>query len=157
MNDSAPTLSADNGTQNESEKRSENLVKTKSMQPTKTQPSVLLKLSVLQGISTLAFALGVYYFTDAREALSAAFGGVIAVIGSLYSAGRLFTAKHDAAATEILIRFYISVMLKIAFTLLMMGICLIVIKASVLPFIISYLIAAVIMNLLVLLVPSKLD
>jgi len=124
------------------------------MQPTKTQPGELLKLAALQIIFTIVFTLGIYYCFDAREALSALFGGVIAAIGSCYSAGRLFTTKQDAVAAEILARFYISVVLKIVFTLIMMGICLVVIKVSVLPFIIAYLIAAVIVNLLILLLPT---
>ena len=94
---------------------------------------------------------------DAREALSALFGGVIAIIGSLYSAGRLFSTKHDAVAAEMLVRFYVSVILKIIFTLVMMTICLIILKVSLLPFIIAYLLAAVVVNLLMLLVPAQLD
>ena len=127
------------------------------MQASKTQPSVMLRLAFMQLVSTVIFALGLYYWFDAREALSAVFGGVIAVIGSLYSAGRLFTTKQDASAAETLLRFYVSVVLKIIFTLVLMVVCMIVLRVSMLPFIISYLIAAVIVNLLVLLLPSKLD
>jgi F0F1-type ATP synthase assembly protein I len=127
------------------------------MQPSKTQPSVLLKLALLQLFGTAVFSIAMLICFDAREALSALFGGVIAVIGSLYSAGRLFSAKPNAVAAEILIRFYVSVVLKFIFTLAMMAICLIVLKVSLLPFIIAYLISAVIINCLVLLVPSKLD
>ncbi|MFQ3245752.1 MAG: F0F1-type ATP synthase assembly protein I [Arenicella sp.] len=127
------------------------------MQPSKTQPSVLLKLALLQLFGTAVFSIAMLICFDAREALSALFGGLIAVIGSLYSAGRLFSAKPNAVAAEILIRFYVSVVLKFIFTLAMMAICLIVLKVSLLPFIIAYLISAVIINCLVLLVPSKLD
>ena len=56
-----------------------------------------------------------------------------------------------------LARFYASVVLKIVFTLAMMVICITVLKVSLLPFIIAYLIAAVIVNWLMLLVPAKLD
>ena len=79
------------------------------------------------------------------------------MIGSLYSAGRLFTTKQGASASERLARFYASVVLKIIFTLAMMVICITVLKVSLLPFIIAYLIAAVIVNWLMLLVPAKLD
>jgi F0F1-type ATP synthase assembly protein I len=127
------------------------------MQPSKAQPGVLLNLALLQAVSTLVFSLAMLYCFDAREALSSVFGGVIAVIGSLYSAGRLFFTKQSAVAAEILVRFYVSVILKIVFTLAMMAICLIVMKVSVLPFIIAYLLAAVVVNLLVLLVPAQLD
>jgi len=127
------------------------------MQVSKTQPGVLLKLALLQTVSTAVFSIALFYCFDAREALSALFGGAIAIIGSLYSAGRLFTTKQDAIAAEILVRFYVSVILKIIFTLAMMAICLIVIKVSVLPFIIAYLLAAMVVNLLMLLVPARLD
>lgn len=161
MNNSASTSNTgENSSQSvksKPEQRNEILAKPKPMLPTKTQPSVMLKLAAMQAISTLIFALGVYYCFDAREALSAVFGGCIAIVGSLYSAGRLFTTKQDANAAEILLRFYISVVLKIIFTLALMALCMIVLKVSMLPFIVSYLIAAVIVNLLVLLIPAKLD
>lgn len=127
------------------------------MQVSKAQPGVLLKLALLQTIGTAVFSIAMLVFFDAGQALSALYGGAIAAIGSLYSAGRLFTTKKEAAAIEILNRFYASVVLKIIFTLTMMGICISVLKVSLLPFIISYLIAAVIMNMLVLLVPARLD
>lgn len=127
------------------------------MQPSKTQPAVLLKLALFQLLGTVVFSVVMLACFDAREALSALFGGAIAIIGSLYSAGRLFSTKQNAVAAEMLIRFYVSVVLKFIFTLAMMVICLIVLKVSLLPFIIAYLISAVVINWLVLLVPSKLD
>ncbi len=127
------------------------------MQVSKTQPGVLLKLALLQIVGTAVFSIAMLVCFDAREALSALFGGAIAVVGSLYSAGRLFTTKQNAVAAEILARFYVSVILKIIFTLAMMVICLIVIKVSILPFIIAFLLAAVVANLLMLLVPAQLD
>ena len=122
---------------------------------TKSQPSVLIKLALLQTLGTLIFSLALYYCFDKREALSALLGGLIASVATLYSAGRLFTTKHDGQAEEILLRFYLSVALKVLFTLLMMAICIIVIKVSLLPFIIAYLLAAVVINLLFLLVPHQ--
>lgn len=127
------------------------------MQMSKTQPGLLLKLALLQTIGTAVFSIAMFACFDAREALSALFGGAIAIIGSLYSAGRLFSTKQGAVAAEMLIRFYVSVVLKIIFTLVMMSICLIILKVSLLPFIIAYLIAAVVVNLLMLLVPAQLD
>ena len=127
------------------------------MQVSKTQPGVLLKLALFQTFGTAIFCIAILLCFNRFEALSALFGGVIAIIGSLYSAGRLFTTKQDAVAAEILVRFYVSVVLKIIFTLVMMAICLIIIKVSVLPFIIAYLLAAMVVNLLMLLVPSQLD
>jgi F0F1-type ATP synthase assembly protein I len=127
------------------------------MQASKSQPSVLLTLALMQLFGTVVFSIAMLVCFDAREALSALFGGGIAIIGSLYSAGRLFFTKQDAVAAEMLIRFYVSVVLKFIFTLAMMAICLIVLKVSLLPFIIAYLISAIVVNWLVLLVPSKLD
>lgn len=123
---------------------------------TKSEPKVLLKLVLLQVLATLTFSLVLFYCFDKREALSALFGGSIAAIASLFFAGRLFTSKPAAkdqvsAASEMLIRFYFSVALKALLTLALMAICVIVIKVSMLPFIIAYLLAAVIVNWLFLL------
>lgn len=122
---------------------------------TKSQPSVLIKLALLQAVGTVVFSLVLYYCFDAREALSALLGGLIACMATLYSAARLFSSKQDAEAQEILFRFYVSVALKVLFTLLMMAICIIVLKVSLLSFIIAYLLAAVVTNLLFLLVPHQ--
>ena len=121
---------------------------------TKSEPAVLLKLALAQIFWTIVFSAVLYYCFDAREALSALFGGIIASIASVYSAVRLFTARSGSDPQEILIRFYISVVIKVLFTLAMMAICIIVIKVSLLPFIIAYLLAAVVINLLFLLVPQ---
>ncbi|MFT6724343.1 MAG: F0F1-type ATP synthase assembly protein I [Arenicella sp.] len=130
---------------------------TQVMQTSKTQPGALFKLALLQLLGTAIFTITMLVCFDAHEALSAFFGGVIAMIGSLYSAGRLFFSRQDAVAAEILVRFYVSVVLKFIFTLAMMAICLIVLKVSLLPFIVAYMLAAVVMNWLVLLVPAELD
>lgn len=121
----------------------------------KSKPSLVLKLAFLQFIGTVVFSLILLYCFDTREALSAFFGGLIAAIASIFFASRLFTTKNDAQATEMLVRFYFSVTFKMLFTLVMMAICIIVIKVSMLPFIIAYLLAAVIMNLVFLLVPTN--
>jgi len=112
---------------------------------------LVLKLALLQFLGTAVFSLVLFYCFDAREALSAFFGGLIAAIASIFFASRLFTTRHDAQAAEMLVRFYFSVTFKVLFTLVMMAICIFFIKVSILPFIISYLIAAVIINWLFLL------
>lgn len=117
----------------------------------KSKPSVILKLALCQLICTTFFSLVLYYCFDAREALSALFGGLVAALSSVFFASRLFAVKDDAPAQEMLIRFYISVALKVLFTLLMMAIFIIVMKVSILPFIIAFLLAAVIVNWLFLL------
>lgn len=117
----------------------------------------MVKLAAWQFAGTVLFGLVLYVLTDARVAVSALFGGSIAALTSLYMAGRLFTARarsgESQSAPEMLVRFYVSVVLKVLFTLAMMAICIIVIKVSVAPFIIAYLVAAVAINLLFLLVP----
>lgn len=120
------------------------------------QPSDLLKLAFLQALFTTVFAIVLYFCFDARQAVSALFGGLIASVMTLFMAGRLFSAiristMREVQAGESLIRFYLSVVLKTVFTLIMMVICLIVIEVAVLPFIIAYLISAVIINWLCLL------
>jgi len=117
----------------------------------KSKPGTVLKLALLQFIGTVFFSLVLYYCFDTREALSAFFGGLIAVLSSVFFAGRLFSTKQTAAAEEMLIRFYFSVAFKVLFTLAMMAICIIVIKVSMLSFIVAYLLAAVIVNWLFLL------
>ena len=125
-----------------------------------TNPGAMLKLASLQAIGTVVFSLGLYYCFDAREALSGLFGGLTATVMSLFMAGRLFASYRisrlrDVPPGETLLRFYLSVVLKILFTLAMMGIFIVVIEVSILPFIIAYLIAAIIVNLCFLLVDAK--
>lgn len=128
--------------------------KSKPQFESKSKPGVVLKLALLQFVGTVFFSLVLLYCFDTREALSALFGGLIAVLASVFLAGRLFTTKQTAEAEEILVRFYISATLKVLFTLAMMAISIIFIKVSVLPFILAYLVAAVIINWLFLLIPD---
>ncbi|MFT5137197.1 MAG: F0F1-type ATP synthase assembly protein I [Arenicella sp.] len=120
----------------------------------KSKPGLVVKLAFLQTFGTAIFSLALYYCFDTREAISGLFGGLIAAAASLFFAGRLFTTKQDAQAQEILFRFYFSEAFKVLFTLAMMAICIIVVKVSMLPFIIGYLLAAVVINWLFLLVPE---
>ncbi len=122
--------------------------------------SEMLKLALLQLTSTIAFSVVMYFCYGVGQSLSAFYGGLIAALMSAFMATRMFTTHrlatiHDMPAAERLARFYVSVILKVLFTLMMMAIFIVVIKVSVLPFIIAYLIAAVIVNLLMLLVPSR--
>lgn len=117
----------------------------------------MLKLAFLQMLSTVAFSGGVYYCFGVGDALSAMFGGSVAALMSAFMASRMFTTHRLAAvkemsANERLARFYAAAILKVLFTLVMMGIFIAVIKVSMLPFIIAYLIAAVIVNLCFLLI-----
>ena len=121
----------------------------------KSKPSLVLKLAFLQFFGSVVFSLVLLYCFDTREALSAFLGGSIAAIASIFFASRLFTTKNDAQATEMLVRFYFSVTFKMLFTLVMMAICIIFIKVSMLPFIIAYLIAAVVINWLFLLIAAR--
>lgn len=119
-----------------------------------TKPLVMLRLALLQFLATLVFSLGIFCFYDIVQALSALFGGLVACIASLFAAGRLFFSAKPAKqqpAEQILARFYVSEILKIILTLALMAIFIIVIKVSILPFIIAYLLSAMIVNWLVLL------
>lgn len=117
----------------------------------KTRPGDLLRLALLQLTGSVVFSLALYYCFDLREALSAFFGGVIAVLASGFSAWQLYRGGQNLQAEEMLARFYVSVVLKVIFSLAMMAIFIIVIKVSVLPFILAYLLAAVVVNWLALL------
>lgn len=147
MNDS---VSSNNRKNNGYDEPDSELWQPREMEPTETEPRVLLKLALMQLAGTLLFSLVLWFVFDAREGLSAFFGGFIAVFGSLYSAGRLFTSKQNTEAVDSLRRFYASIVIKIVFTLVMVAICVIVIKVSFLPFIIAYLIAAVVVNIMAL-------
>lgn len=147
MNDS---MSNNNRQNNGYDDPDSELWQPREMEPTKTEPKVLLKLALMQLVGTVLFSVVLLFIFDVREGLSAFFGGFIATFGSLYSAGRLFTAKQDAEAVDSLRRFYASIVIKIVFTLVMVAICVIVIKVSFLPFIIAYLIAAVVVNVMAL-------
>ena len=116
---------------------------------------VIVKLALLQMIGTVAFSGVLYFCFDARQALSALLGGLVASVTSFYMAGRLFTSKQECPPEEMLARFYASVVLKVILTLAMIAICIIVMKVSFLPFIIAYFIAAGIVNWLFLLVPDS--
>ena len=119
-----------------------------------SKPSVVLKLAFLQLLGTIVFSISLYYCFDSREAVSALLGGLIASLATVFFAGRLYSSKQSVMAEEMLARFYVSVMLKAIFTLAMMAICIIVIEVSMLPFIIAYLLAAVVVNWLILLIPD---
>ena len=117
----------------------------------------MLKLALLQMTSTLAFSGGMFYCFGVADGLSALFGGSIAALMSVFMATRMFTTHRLATTREMspnerLARFYAAALLKVLFTLMMMGILIVVIKVSMLPFIIAYLIAAVIVNLCFLLI-----
>jgi len=116
---------------------------------------MIVKLALLQLIGTVAFSVVMYYCYDTRQAVSALLGGLIAVVSSFYMAGRLFTSKQGRPPEEMLARFYASVVLKIVFTIAMMAVCIIVMKVSVLPFIIAYFVSAGVINWLFLLVPDS--
>ncbi len=116
---------------------------------------VIVRLALLQMIGTLAFSAVMYYCFGAQQAISALLGGCIASISSFYMAGRLFTSKQGCPPEEMLARFYASFVLKVLLTVVMMGICIVVVKVSVLPFIVSYFISAGIINWLFLLMPDE--
>ena len=121
---------------------------------TQRKSGVIVKLALLQMIGAIAFSGVLYFCFDARQALSALLGGLIAAITSFYMAGRLFTSKQQCPPEAMLARFYASIVLKVVLTISMMAICIIVMKVSVLPFIISYFMSAAVVNWLFLLVPD---
>ena len=122
---------------------------------TKAKPSVVLKLALLQFLVTLVISILVWLVFNQHQAWSALLGGLIAALANLFFAGRLFVTQADLQATQILRRFYRSVSMKVLFTLTMFAICIIVIKVSILPFIITYFVAAMIVNWLFLLMKGS--
>ena len=122
----------------------------------KARPRVLLRLALLQLTGSVVFSLALYFCFDLREALSAFFGGLIAVFASAFSAWQLYRGGQNLQAEEMLARFYISVVLKVICSLAMMAAFIIVIKVSVLPFVVAYLFTALVVNWLALLLPESL-
>jgi len=115
------------------------------------RPGLIAKLALLQLLATIVLSLVFCIVFDTRVAVSALFGGLIAALTTLYMAGRLFATRNLVQAPQILVRFYSSVVLKVLFTLLMMAVCIVLIKVSIVPFIVAYLVAAVAVNWLFLL------
>ena len=120
----------------------------------KQTSAMIVKLACLQLVATLCFSAVIYYCYDAHQAISALLGGLIAVLSSVYMAGRLFKSR-GRPAEEMLGLFYSSVVLKAVFVITMMAICIIVVKVSFLSFIVSYFVSAAVVNWLFLLVPDK--
>jgi F0F1-type ATP synthase assembly protein I len=125
----------------------------------------LLQLALLQFISTVAFSLTIYVCFTSYEGLSALFGGLVAVLANMYVALKarkpviiepsVTESDELAPAVEMLQRFYRFEVTKILLTLTMFAICVVVLKVSVLPFIIAYVIAALIVTWLSLLVVDR--
>ena len=126
------------------------------------EKGVVLKLAAVQAFGTIIFALAMLYCFDSRQALSALLGGLIAVLANLLFALQNYLQKvknkksslivnSDFIAKQLLFNFYWSETLKVVFTLAMLGICIAVLKVSMLPFIIAYAFAALIINWLYLL------
>lgn len=117
----------------------------------KSDASGVFKLALLQVVVSLIVSLAVYFWLSRDAAVSALLGGLICAAANLFFAGRLFVSAPDLSAESIVRRFYRSESLKILFTLTMFFICIAIVKVPILPFIIMYLIAAVLLNWLFLL------
>ena len=116
-----------------------------------SERNVIIKLALMQLIFRVIFSLVIYACFDKREGLSAFLGGATAALANCVFVSRLSRRKQDVQANEILIRFYFSELLKVVFTLAIMSFLIIVAKVSIMPFVISYLLAAVVINWLFLL------
>lgn len=121
----------------------------------KSRPDLIAKLALAQLVTTLLVGLVIWICFDTRSAISALFGGSVVVLANLYMAARMRLRNKPLEAPKMLARFYASVILKGLFTLAMMAIFIIFIKVSIAPFIITYLLVAVAINLLFLLVPTN--
>lgn len=121
---------------------------------------VLLQLALLQLICSLAFALVLYVCFTAFVGLSALLGGLIAVLANVYVALKVRRAVEPtpeasdelAPSVFMLQQFYRFEVSKVILTLTMFAISVLVIKVSILPFIIAYLVVALIVTWLALLV-----
>lgn len=123
----------------------------------------MLQLALLQLICSIAFALTLYVCFTAYVGLSALLGGLVATLATVYvalkvrktvpPASSVSSASDELApAVHMLQRFYRFEVSKVILTLTMFAISVFVIKVSILPFIIAYLLAALIVTWLALLV-----
>lgn len=120
----------------------------------------MLQLALLQLTCSIAFALTLYVCFTAYVGLSALLGGLVATIATVYVALKVRkpvppaspASDELAPAVYMLQRFYRFEVSKVILTLTMFAISVFVIKVSILPFIIAYLLAALIVTWLALLV-----
>ncbi|RBP53783.1 ATP synthase subunit I [Arenicella xantha] len=121
----------------------------------KSRPDLIAKLALAQLAATLVVSLLFWAFVDTPSSISALFGGLVVALANFYMAARMRVKSNTQEASQMLARFYASVILKVLFTLAMMVIFIIFIKVSIAPFIITYLLVAVAINMLFLLVPTN--
>lgn len=120
----------------------------------------MLQLALLQLTCSIAFALTLYVCFTAYVGLSALLGGLVATLATVYVALKVrktvppasSASDELAPAVHMLQRFYRFEVSKVILTLTMFAISVFVIKVSILPFIIAYLLAALIVTWLALLV-----
>ena len=102
-----------------------------------------------------------FYCFGVYEAVSAGIGGLVALSANLYLAIKMRKPLLESAVNaedelaepmSMLQRFYRFEVLKVVFTVTMFVIAIVVMKVSVVPFIIAYLVAALIVTWLSLLV-----
>jgi F0F1-type ATP synthase assembly protein I len=130
-----------------------------------TTTRALLKVALLQLVATVAFALSLYLCLTLYEGISAFFGGLVAALANVYVAlkarnpvliePQVLQIDELAPAVAMLQRFYRFEVTKIVLTLTMFAISILVIKVSILPFIIAYLLAALIVTWISLLVVDQ--
>jgi len=113
--------------------------------------SLVFKLVLWQVLATVVLSVSLYFLFDQRTALSAFFGGLVCAIANLFFVGRLYFAREEVTAQSMVYRFYRSESMKVIFTLAMFVLFIVIAKVAILPFVIAYLIAAVLVNWLFLL------
>ncbi|MEO0369790.1 MAG: ATP synthase subunit I [Pseudomonadota bacterium] len=120
----------------------------------------MAQLAFMQAVCTATFSATLYFCFTAYEAVSAILGGGTAVVANLLLAVKTRAdianisapdRDEDAVAKELLYRFYRFEVFKVVFTLTIFAICIVVMKVSILAFIIAYLLAALIVTWLSLL------
>ena len=93
---------------------------------------------VIQAAITLTAAVVSFVFIDLKAAYSAAVGGGISIIATLYFARQVFSLGVGASPAKIAQRFYIGEAIKLVLTAVLFGIAILALQVSFLPLFLTY-------------------
>lgn len=98
-------------------------------------------VACIQLLATLLVAVSALIFIDTRAAYSAAVGGGISTLVTLYFASKVFSVRIGAPAAKIARTFYVGEVVKILLTIALLSIALLWLKVAPLPLLLAYMAA----------------
>jgi ATP synthase protein I len=96
------------------------------------------KIIIAQLLVTLFVALGALMWASYKAAYSASVGGVISAVASLYFAGRVFRHDSSTSPARILRAFYVGEAVKMALTVGLFLVAIVVLKVDILFMLFAY-------------------